>query len=140
MKTSKSHIAQMCISIDHQITRAKDAFEYFINDKTMPIAVRWEVFKETPDYLKNKESWIYHFECLTRNQDDEWLDNCWNRGQTVNFVDVIDGMDADIAFLKQEAELQGTDLVFDSWYDPVIVNIMKEEIMRKNLGSFVYDW
>lgn len=138
MKTSKSHIAQMCISIDHQITRAKDAFEYFIKDKSLPLEVRWETFVETPSYLKNHSMWYYSFKC---KEELNWYEDCGSeRCSLVDLAEFITGLEENIEWAKEYAKTEGIDYVNEEWYDEELIIKMKEEILTDNMGSFRYDW
>ena len=100
----------------------------YIKDTSIPLADRWKVFFEAPTDFKNHKSYIEHFasEKLLPNAEISWYDDFYvEKNETVDMFDMVVNME----------EKEGED-----GYSPEVIAAFKEEILKKNLGSFDYDW
>lgn len=99
------------------------------DDKTIPLSKRWATFIDAPACIKNTEDYIVHFDWEKKYHNLEWYDSFnQDRYSTVNMEDLIVSM--------EESESCDDSSVYDK---QSIIDI-KEEILAKNLYSFVFDW
>ena len=108
----------------------KEVFSDYIKDKSVPLEDRWEVFCAAPDDFSIHEGCQYHFD---REEDDfgeiSWYDDFYyDRHQTVHMESLIDKIQDKV-----------NDRFSPKWNLEVLQNF-KEEILSKNLKSFVNDW
>lgn len=108
-------------------------YKAYIADKTIPLEDRMAVFRAAPYEWKDHQSWIVHFdsEKLLEGGEIFWYDDFYvERHETVDVYDFI------VARLD--------DWLTENDYEPEdiakIMTAFKEEMLEKNLGSFVFDW
>ena len=100
----------------------------YINDKMVPLADRWEAFHVAPYEFRRSEFYVQHFESeklLPNGEIDFYSDFYVEKYTNVYMYYFIDGI---------EGELDN----YPGWTQE-IVDAFKEEILKKNLGSFQYD-
>lgn len=113
--------------LERQIKETKAEFSEYIKDKNIPLKERWKLFKKAPDYLKKHESWIMNFDAESLLEDGEivWYDDCYvERYSTVDTTSMIEW------FSESDRKKFTKDFI----------EALREEILQKNLGSFVNDW
>lgn len=112
-------------SLEVLIAKAKMDFEEYITDRTKPLSERWEAFVVAPDFLKNKENYLQHYEYKGRG---DVLKDFEYRCQTNHLVDIVENIqyyeDYDDKGRPDSEEL----VKFKEW------------ILSKNLGSYNCDW
>jgi hypothetical protein len=110
-----------------QIEEIKKEFAAYIADTSVPLDERWEVFMSAPSDLREHSRWIERFEGLP---DDDFIGYggpVWvERHQTVDISDILSVLEG------QE------DYDFD--FSAVDVTAFKEDVLKRNLYSFEYDW
>lgn len=119
------------------IAQAKLEFEHYIVHSDIPLNVRWEAFIAAPECLKNHARYIVHFASLPEQTLGYDCTVHCKRYETVNVDNLIECLEERFGENEDAAEkgvepyynMEGIDLVK-----------LKEEILQKNLGSFVYDW
>jgi hypothetical protein len=125
----------------------KDRSVAYINDMTVPLSVRWAVFKEMSDDWKVEESWIQHFDAekLLPCGEISWYDDFYvEKYETVDMVEFVE--ERLIEKLFEESDEDYPDEVYGATIDTLppeiqtIVDAWREEILSKNLASFTYDW
>lgn len=117
--------------LDYKNCSIKHRFIEYIQDKTIPMLTRWEVFLEAPNDWKNHESYIKRFqiERKLKGKEISWYDDFYiEKHETVHMENVIERLEEDL----EDFEKKG-------WNKDLIAEL-KEEILQKNLGSFNYDW
>lgn len=125
-------IMQRISYIQNDIDSIKEDFANTIKDTSIPLAVRWDLFVEAPDYLKNHESWIMRFDEF----DFDVADQDYERHRQIQMNDVIEGMEENEYWeANPEAEELPENYVFSEK-----ISKFKEHILSENLGSFIFDW
>lgn len=117
-------------------TDLRDRYVAYISDTSVPLENRWELFCEAPHDFKNHNYWIVNFsaQATIPECNINWDDFYFERHETIemdNFVDeeLLDCLEC----LIEDGELTEDGMAS-------IVTAFKEEILQKNLGSFVFDW
>lgn len=122
-----------------EVRQVTERLEYYIQDTTVPLDSRWEVFSTTPSYFKNNEHWMPGFEG-TVLEDISWYDEFgvekYRTLSSVEFVDewLADRMKADEEDIKWYKD---TGKVVPTEEDLVAI---KEYILKNNIGTMTYDW
>ncbi len=125
------------VGLEWKVKEVKNEFAEFIKDKSIPLDERWEFFKEAPEYLKNKSSYIEHFDAETLLEEGEivWYDEFYiERYQECELVNVISSIEDRINSKDDYPHSRGAD------YSVEFLEAFKEEILQKNMHSFVHDW
>jgi len=109
----------MYTSMLKHVDDVRQNLERVLQDKSLTLEYRWQVFCEAPSMVKNHEPYIHTFNWESMHRDKEILG--WDRSkfETIKTESIVYSM--------MDNELPDIDDV-------------KEEILAKNLGSFVYDW
>lgn len=119
----------------------------YITDMTVPLSVRWAVFKEMPIDWKIEESWIQHFDAgkLLPGGEISWYDDFYTeRYETVDMVSFVEN--ALPEYLFERVDVGYPDEVYGGTVDTLppeiqtIVDAWREEILSKNIASFKFDW
>lgn len=121
------------ISYKNSPNELKDRAISYITDGSIPLMDRWETFKEMPNDWHIHENWLQHFdsEKLLVNSEISWYDDVYvERYETVDMIELVDDRLCD--------RLSEDPNVYEN--PETILNAFREEIMAKNLGSFVFDW
>jgi hypothetical protein len=116
---------------DYKNCAIKNRFIEYIQDKTIPMENRWEVFLEAPSDWKNHESYIQHFDVEKKliSREISWYDDFYiEKNETVHMENVIERLEEDL----EDFEKHG--------WTKDLISELKEEILQTNLGSFNYDW
>jgi hypothetical protein len=103
----------------------KRYLDYISNTKNS-LNDRWKMFRHAPSSFKENETWVVHFETENLLESGEiiWFDDFYkDRYTTVYLIDIIDQM-------KEKPKK----------YSKEFITSFKEEILQKNLESFIYDW
>jgi len=105
--------------LNNELEKFKKEFYYYITDTNIPLDERWKAFCEAPISIKNTKGWIEDFNSI----NIDWFhDYHYDRYTTIVLSNVIDSM--------LEAEEPNLELI----------KVFQEEILTKNLHSFVMDW
>lgn len=113
-----AHVKIVIDNVNSMIISAKKEFAEVISDKSYPLEDRWDLFTETPEPFKEHEPFIVHFD-FEKSLGVEIHDFCFAERYMVQHTeDIVECVD-----FPEES-----------------INIMKEEILQKNIGSFVFDW
>ncbi len=116
---------------DYKNNSLKNRYISYIQDKSIPMAERWEAFCEAPVDWKQQKSYVEHFhvENKLKNREISWYDDFYiEKNETVVMGNIIE---------RLEEELE--DFSSNGWTKEIIEEF-KEEILSKNLGSFDWDW
>lgn len=117
-----------------QAERLKPDFEAYIKDREIPLEERWEFWRLAPDQLKRHDNWIFHGSSLLDKIIDNGC-NCWGRGTLVDIADEICNIQENIRYCEEHPDYPyGRELTQGE------LNVLKEEMLSVNLGSFKYDW
>ncbi len=112
----------------------KDMFQDYIKDQSEPLEERWTAFVEAPESLKNCDSCGGHFNSLP---DDFIMYEGpihAERYQTIYVQDIVER-------IQEFKKYQGTyHTRHRGLFDKVDLDAFKEECLKDNWGSFVYDW
>ena len=111
----------------------RDRYVAYIKDTGIPLDERWETFKEAPDDWKEHRLWVQTFDIEKTVGEISWYDDMYiEKYQTVDMVSLVEDTIAD--------EIDDEDDEYDGPWNAETVAAFKEEILAKNLGSFVFDW
>lgn len=129
----KDGILDSINALDRGINFLKPQFEKYISDKCETLEERWDVWTKAPTYLKNHKSCIYHMyfdsteltECL---MSDYYIE----KYETVDLAHFICRVEENL----YEEYISGI-LPDDKVH---ALNVLKETILKDNIGSFVNDW
>lgn len=114
--------------LNKKLEDTKKDFVEYISDNSYPLGVRWDFFCDAPDFLKNQYSSIHTFKWENTNGEISWYDDFYcDRYATVSMDMVIDSM------------LDRVDEDTNN-YTKESIKELQEEILSKNLGSFINDW
>ncbi len=119
--------------------KTKDAVELIIFDKKLPLDQRWEFWLKVPEDAKNNKGWIEHFrwEQQLPGRRVSWYDEFYiDRHQTVIMEEIVDRVEENIAYAAQNPD----DVSIRETWTQEMLDDFKEEILEKNLYSFVMDW
>lgn len=118
-----------------------DAYHMILKDKGISTTERWDFYKNAPSVYKETTCWIETYEKLELNPNRfSWYDDFnVDRYQTVNMVNIVEKIESRLKDYKEDSrKIQETFMPFVN--DPNALNELKEEIMEKNIESFVNDW
>lgn len=113
--------------------KVRPTYLSILTDKEISLEERWEFFKNAPSNFKKHGGYA---PCLITldNKDTNlsWYDDFYiERHETVDIVDIV------VRLELQDGEGQ----VFTYFENnPEAIDLLKEEILRLNIGSFTYDW
>jgi hypothetical protein len=125
---------EIIYAFNENIDLHKRILEGWITDKSNSLEQRWATWCEAPSCLKNSESDLVSFENLP--EDFICYDGYYNvdRYQTVCTKSMIENIEYSYDNFKK------FDFFGGGAYRNLNIDALKEEILTKNLGSFVYDW
>lgn len=112
------------------VAKATEALMAHNVDQSIPLDERWATFLEAPEYLKDYESWHADFDTLPSDfigYDGPVYAERRERIYTDYVVDAVE------QHLEEMDEDEREDCEID------IVKI-KEDILRRNLAHFTFDW
>lgn len=98
---------------------SKYLFEEYLIDDTITLEERWDTWVNAPDFLKNHELYYIHIDGV----DDDLITGCCpDRYATY-----------DVTTLMESLEESEHEKGFDA-------NKAKADMLKRNIGSFCYDW
>ena len=132
---------------------SKPVFEEFITDQSITLAERWEFWKAAPVAIKNTGGWISagrleSFKLLGMSDAPVGYDGpvYVERGANVELANDIVANLRQILFddyleeVHDHFEDGDNALLDDDEAVDAFISIVKEEILKKNLHSYRYDW
>lgn len=134
MEVNTSEVYDICDlihSYEQLGAQVQLAFESFISDKDIPLSDRWAIWVNAPDSLKCSEGWLYHW-FSTEIDDGVCYDGrIWHaeRYSVVHIANVIERIE----------EMSKDELDF-LCIDQEMIDNEKELILKRNIGSYQYDW
>lgn len=111
----------------------KEKYLNYIQDKSIDLEERWEVFCKAPTDWKEKDSYIVHFQvekALKANGGEiSWYDDFYiEKNETIHLMNVIERLEEE------------TETFEELGWNSELIKQFKEEVLEKNLASFDYDW
>lgn len=104
---------------------------YYLSEN--PHTEKMKIFNEAPNYLKNHEYFIVHYdlEVIDERMNDSWLD----KGAVVELVEVINTLHKDL-------ETDSQNPVYEKEFNFTEEDVLKFEewVLEQNLGSYRFDW
>lgn len=125
-----TNFKQRIEEITSQIQAIKTEFEQYISDTSIPLDERWEVFTYAPSELRGHSPWVERFDGIPKDfvGHDGYV---WaERYQTIYVTEILERYD-DIIHYPDDFDLKAGD--FD-------IIAFKEGVLKRNIGSFDYDW
>lgn len=134
-------------SLASRLASMKQEFEAIIVDQSIPLDERWKFWCDAPVNLKNTSRWVEHFECFKLygerlyGRSDyrfNWYSD-WNieKYETVYMQNVLENLEEQRACDERIADEEFEEY---EWTDDNVINMFCEEVLQKNLHSFVFDW
>jgi len=119
---NEKEMSAVIINVNHTISVGKAQLATYITDKNISLDDRWNMFCKSPMQMRNQEPYIITFKWENKYKEIQWYE--WfstDRYATIDMETIIEHM-------------------FDYEHSDEQIEDMKEEILEKNLGSFIYDW
>ncbi len=129
MQSLKNNI----VTAVNMVNIAKAQFAETIKDKQIPLEERWKLFEETPLYIKGFEPWVERF-IFSGEQIAFYDDFDVEKGSTVDLHDIVQTLTEQ---LSHDGHYNPIELTEANILD---LDALKEDILQRNIGSFVYDW
>lgn len=131
-------ILEQMKNIQANLATMKPDFQKYIQDKTVSLEERWNVFVNTPAEMKNNKNYNPEFNSLPADFIMYEGPIHMERGETKTGVELVENIEESIQDIKD-------DIYFGKAYnqkelDKVDLDKLKEEILKMNLGKFRYDW
>jgi hypothetical protein len=119
--------------ITKQIQTIKNEFEQYIADTNISLDERWDLFVKAPMALRNTSGWIERFEGLP--EDFVMYDGYVyaERHQTVDVEHILEVAE-DIVYNTDDCTIDSVTV------SQINITAFKENVLKRNLYSFVYDW
>lgn len=119
----------------------KESYLAIITDKSISLEDRWEIFVTAPNEFKHHDPYIQHFDTIKKNFPyftlyDEMNIEKEEKVVMTEFIDSFNERMQDQELYPDEQDEIGSKL----FKEPEILDQLKEEILAKNLGSFLNDW
>lgn len=147
MVTKIEDLKEMIEALERMRKGTRVYFEEFIQDATIPLDKRWELFLEAPDELSNQSPWVWRFENLDQFYTPNPALEKWE--QDMKKIDFIDEL-MEAIYYREDTNRESIvnvaeqlDLHIEESEIPLpheITDVMREELLQKNLKSFVFDW
>jgi RNAse (barnase) inhibitor barstar len=124
-----------------QVKNLKSQYKVYITDKNIPLEDRWQFFESMPDELKEQERFVVNFVSLNKYIPNfNWYyEFHMEKGYAQNMDSIIERIEEAIYMYNDEPQLDnkvGKGFV----KNPTAMAEFKEEILRKNLRGFIFDW
>lgn len=113
------------------LTEAKENISELLTNKNVPLETRWDFFVKYGDMIGNTDGGICHFDVEKKLSDGEisWYDDFYKeRYATIIMHEVIQRISDDIDDFSKKGWTQE------------LLREFQEEILAKNLYSFILDW
>lgn len=124
--------------IKSKLEEIKPNFEKYISNKDISLEERWAVFSAAPSELKKHYNYICRFDCLDKDFILPDGPIHMERGEKKDTLEMIEQIKEHLQ------DIQDDMFIGPSWAEKALkdvnLDILKEEIMFKNIGSFEYDW
>lgn len=125
----------------------KPLFERTLQDKTIPLEVRWDLFIKAPYELHDHMSYYAKFNSLPEDTIGYSMEYHVERYQTVLTTDLVDWYEESLfdtdkytCRFKNPSTQEWIDGIRLEQEDQAKLNALKEEILSLNLWSYTYDW
>jgi heme oxygenase len=116
----------------------KKYFEEYITDIQFPLELRWQMFLDAPRELSNEKLYLYkglNFLDREDNFSGRWYQIYdTERGYKIDLVEFVETLEE-----CDEEELEDTYPGFQSFKEPDIIDKIKEQLMKDNIKSFIFD-
>jgi len=115
-------ISAVILNVNHLVSVGKSEFAKFIVNKDITLADRWDLFCNTTPWFKEHEPYVVKLNWEKVHGKIDWYDeHNTNRYALVKMEELVESM-------------------YECDYSDEKITDMQEEILAKNLHSFVYDW
>lgn len=124
----------------------KAEFEAFIVDPVFSQEIRWKMFFDAPKELSNTDSSIYHgldFVKTGPSSYDDWFRiQEYDRNQEIDLTDVVYNLQSIVDSISGKKYIYNKDnyIKMPCFQDPDLISKVKEQILKDNMKSFIYDW
>ena len=125
-------ILQYLENIDKDKAVMVTKFKEYITYKDIPLNSRWNIFVKSPQFLKNHDTCVPALDNLY--EDFIMYDGPlhMDRHGEADAQDIYD------AAINSNSRIQSGD--FKHGKSLIDIDLLREEILQMNLGSFEYDW
>lgn len=128
--------------LNKKLDEGKKEFTEFVIDKEISLDIRWKLWSAAPNALKNHEPYIHHFN-FEKVHDSIFIDpDYYERYETIHLYSYISDIEDNLrsALANPEEKIASKFLKESPFKTHKIIEELKEEILEKNLGSFIFDW
>lgn len=132
MTTSQNLLLQLN-NLNDTLKQLKNEMKAHLSDKNTPVSERWDIFKQLPQDCYTNESYGPSFSNMGDLVMYEGLIHA-ERYESINVFEMVDTIENAKNNLASQAEHIKKDL------QRLNIDTLKEEIMRKMVSSFQYDW
>lgn len=136
--TKKEKILGSFERINKELAENIELYCEFIEDKTIPLHERWELFCQAPNMFKDHETYLHTFNIEKKYGEISWLDHFYiDKYQTVNMINIIRDLQSQ---LNPKLKFKSRGFEQCPFKTQEAIDDFKEEILENNLGSFINDW
>lgn len=110
-----------------------------INDKNIDLEERWGVFKKAPIELKNYQNSVLDLNVFQEiDSDFNWKSNFdIEHYELCELINIVQRLETKVKQAK--GKTISNKLVKAFYKNPELFNVLKEEILQKNVGSFKFE-
>ena len=124
----RDHILYKLQDLKSHMKSLNSEYLAYIFDKDYSIESRWDVYLAAPHEMKKHKSYIEHFKSLPDDFIGYDMPYYVEKYQTVNIIRLI------------ERVLEYNDNFDENQGKLINIDMLKDEILQKNIGSFEFDW
>lgn len=135
--------------LKNQVSELKKDFEEYITNPVHTLELRWQMFLDAPDELSNIDDSIYHglnFVKMKNSEYDTWFRHKfedYNRGCEISLTEIYEDIEGVYTSIKdgtapEYIRKNYEDAIFTK--DPDMLTKIKEQLLKDNIKSFVFDW
>jgi hypothetical protein len=131
-------IAYAVANFESEMLQLKSNLEIFIKDRDIPLVDRWDIWRKSPDCLKNT-CWHSYNMLLGKIDLIDRACNDLERRETIDVVDFLYN-EVDSIYCELEDELGEGNAPPRGEWEPEGLEVLQEKILADNMGFFCYDW
>lgn len=123
-------------SLEAEALGLKTDFENYVQDKDIPLELRWQTFIEADNDFKNHSDWYFHATSDgLKYIKNNWFDapEVYGRGKRIYWSEALE----DYFYL---GEIQPHGIASSQKNGDKLLREAMEEILAGNQGSFCIDW
>lgn len=132
--TDLHEMAATISSLKKDLNTVKQQFMKAIKDKTIPLEDRWNLWIDSPSFLKDFSQFSIKFDCMGKNFS--WHDDMLiSRNETIDMEDLTWELDQ---YVDHQCDDPERYFVRKLFRNRPLFDQLREEILARNLEYFVY--